>query len=106
MQHHQRSCVATIHGNSGIFLATLPYPSARRRRWTTFNGVICINLYTSVLFGCHLADEDVIVASRHVVVGNKALVTEKQPLTVGEILAYAHVRLACQSGGEVHRAVL
>lgn len=103
---HQRAWTTTMHGDGGITPCALTNPSSCRSRREHLNGIVRINLHLRVLLGSHLADEYVVIASFHGIMFNESLVPEKQPLTIGEVLAHSHVGLACQCRREVHHAVL
>ena len=106
MNSHRKTNAKTVHRNGGILVATLTCPCDETAGWSTGDGVLVVHLYLSVFLCGYLADEEVVLTGILAIMRGEAFVFEKQPLSVREVLAYAHVRFACQGRGEVHHAVL
>lgn len=93
---HQRAWTTAMHGDGGITPCALTNPSSCRSRREHLNGIVRINLHLRVLLGSHLTDEYVVITSFHGIMLDEPFVSKEQPLTVGEVFTYAHVRLAYQ----------
>lgn len=106
MQGHRKPNAETVHGDGGILVATLTRPGYETARRSKGDSVFVVHLDLGVFLCGHLADEKVVLTGILAIMGGEAFVAEKQPLAIGEVLAHAQVRLACQGRGEVHHAVL
>ena len=103
-QHEPCSGAVLLYG--GVAAALLPHPLAEAARRGGEDGVVGVNQHLGILFGGHLADEEVVVANGGGVVRSEAFVSVKQLLAIRKVFPDAHVRPTCQRCREVKQGVL